>query len=132
MGRLKLITAVALSAVLVAGALPVASSLGQGGTLTLGKVKKNKRNGTAKVKANLPAAGKVVCKGKKVKKKSKSLAGAGSTRVKIVAKRKPDRKLEATGKLRVKFRCTFTPSNPGQYGPFTSSKKKRTKLIDKT
>jgi PII-like signaling protein len=128
MRRLKLAVVTVLSAALIAGAIPMVNAVAQG-TISFGGVKKNKKKGTAKLKVNLPVAGKVVCKGKKIKTAVKSRDAAGTVRVLIRAKGKAKTTLNRTGKVKVRFKCTFTPSNPGPYSPGSSSKKKRIKLI---
>ena len=53
--------------------------------------------------------GQVVVSGKKVKRKSKHAAGAGSVTLAIVAKGKALKQLNQKGKVKVKVTVTFTP-----------------------
>ena len=59
-----------------------------GGGFTLGKVKKNKKNGSAKLTVTTTTGGTLDLGGKKVKPTSTDVAGAGDTKLKIKAKGK--------------------------------------------
>jgi hypothetical protein len=90
-----------------------------------GKVKKNKRKGTAKLTVIVPGAGELdLAKTKKVKPKSKSAEGEGEEKLAIKSKGKSKRKLRRSGKARVRAEVTYTPSG-GE--PNTKTKKLKLK-----
>jgi hypothetical protein len=94
--------------------------------IKLGKLKKNRRKGTAKqiVKVPLPAAGKLILFGKGLKKKSKKVAGKAKVKMKVVPKGRKKAKLLDNGKVKVKVKVRYKPT-----GNSTVTKKKRAKLI---
>ena len=92
---------------------------------SFGKVKKNKRKGTAKLTVkNLPGPGELrLAKTKKVKGKEKTADEAGKEKLPIKPKGKAKKKLNRTGKAKVKAKVTYTPD-----GGEPNTKKKRLKL----
>lgn len=76
-----------------------------------GKVKLNKKKGTAKLSIPIGAPGKLVVSGKKIKKRSKKSAKKASTaRLPIVPKGAAVKALERGGKAKVKVKIAFTPT----------------------
>ena len=102
---------------------------GEGGAdasdFTLGKVKKNKKKGTAKLTVkNLPAPGELeLAKNKKVKGKEKT-ADAGKEKLPIKPKGKAKKKLNKRGKAKVKAEVSYTPD-----GGEPSTQEKKLKLV---
>jgi virginiamycin B lyase len=98
-------------------------SLGQD-DFSFGKVKRNKRKGTAKLPVNVPGAGGLaLAKTKKVKGADKAAAAAGSVKLPIKPKGKAKKKLNRKGKAKVKAEVTYSPQ-----GGTPSTKSKRVKL----
>jgi hypothetical protein len=101
-------------------------------TFTLGKVKRNKKKGTATINLTVPNPGELTGSGKGVKASSAGQAqtskavAAGPTKLLISAKGKKLKKLKKTGKVKLKVAITYTPTG-GQ--PNTQAKK--VKLIKK-
>jgi subtilisin-like proprotein convertase family protein len=83
-------------------------------TLTAGKPKLNKNNGTAVVPVTVADAGQLNLSGKGVKSasatKSKAVAGPGTVKLKVKAKGKAAKTLNSSGKATVKAKITFTPN----------------------
>jgi subtilisin-like proprotein convertase family protein len=83
-------------------------------SITAGKPKLNKHNGTAVVPVTVADAGNLTLSGKGVKsasaKESKAVAGPGTVKLKVKAKGKTAKKLNSTGKATVKVKITFTPT----------------------
>lgn len=75
-----------------------------------GKVKLNKKKGTAKLSVRAGAPGKLVVSGKKIKKRSKTAKAAGHVTIAILPKGKVMKALEKTGKAKVKVKLAYTPS----------------------
>jgi hypothetical protein len=107
------------------------NSLGPGGgdggdgddanDFSFGKVKKNKRKGTAKLTVNVPGAGELkLAKTKKVKADDESPEDAGKEKLAIKPKGKAKRKLNDKGRAKVNAEVTYTPDG-GE--PNTQSKK---------
>ena len=96
---------------------------------TLGKLKKNKKKGTATVGVKLPqpSAGTLTLKGKGLKKQTVPITGQAEVKLKIVAKSKAIKKaLKKKGKRKVKFEVTYTPT-----GNTPATQSRTTKLIKK-
>jgi predicted outer membrane repeat protein len=95
---------------------------------TLGKLKKNKKKGTAKLTVNLPLpdAGSVTLFGKGLKEKTKPVADTGIVKLKVATKGKARRKLRLNGKRKVKIKVTYTPT-----GNDPVTKKRKATLIDR-
>ena len=90
-----------------------------------GKVKLNKKKGTATVAVVVPGAGVVRLVGsKKVRKSSKTAKRAGTVKLLVKAKGKALRSLKSNGKVKVRARFTFAPT-----GGTPASKTKVVKLV---
>lgn len=76
----------------------------------IGKLKRNLRKGTAKVKVTVAGAGNVVLAGKRVKRLSRSAAGAGALWLPVKASGRARRSLLHKGKATLGLRITFTPT----------------------
>jgi hypothetical protein len=98
--------------------LNISSVLAPTNSFTLGKVARNQKKGTATITVeDVPNPGELVLAGKGVKRASASravvagtVATPGDVQLKIRAKGKKKRKLNETGKVKVKPIITFTPS----------------------
>jgi hypothetical protein len=96
---------------------------------SFGKLKRNKRNGTALLAVNLPGAGTVALTGDDVKQqppKDTGLTAPGVVKLKVKAAGNGLFKLRHTGKAKVKVTVTYTPIGD-LAAPNTQSK--RIKLI---
>ena len=99
---------------------------------SFGKLKKNKKRGTALLTVIVPGAGKLALSGKGLKAQrstgfaaaSRKVSAAGKVKLLIKAKGGKKRKLSRTGKLKVRAKVTFTPINGDP-----NTKSKRTKLL---
>ena len=91
---------------------------------SFGKLKRNKRNGTAKLAVNVPGAGEVVlAKSRTLKGTTKQAASEGTVKLTLKARGKAKRKLKRKGKAEVKAKVTYTPA-----GGEPNTKTKRVKL----
>jgi hypothetical protein len=79
--------------------------------LKLGKVKLNKKNGTAKLSIGVPSAGTLTVSGKGIAKVQRKPVGPKTLKITIKAKGKAKTKLASTGKAKVKVKVVFAPSN---------------------
>jgi hypothetical protein len=79
--------------------------------LKLGKVKLNKKNGTAKLPIGVPSAGTLTVSGKAIAKVQRKPTGPTTLKVTIKAKGKAKKKLSSTGKAKAKAKIVFQPSN---------------------
>jgi hypothetical protein len=79
--------------------------------LKLGKVKLNKKNGTAKLSIGVPSAGTLTVSGKGIVKVQRKPVGPKTLKITIKAKGKAKTKLASTGKAKVKAKIVFKPSN---------------------
>lgn len=100
-------------------------------SFTLGQVTRNKKRGTATLSVTLPNSGELTGSGKGVKVAraagavtSNAVTAPGTMTLTIRAKGKKKRKLNKTGKVRVKPNITFTPTGGN---PTTESKKLKLK-----
>ncbi len=92
---------------------------------SFGKVKKNKRRGTAKLTVNVPGAGELdLAKTKKVKADDESAEDAGKEKLAIKPKGKAKKKLNDKGKAKVTAEVTFTPD-----GGTPNTEDKKIKLV---
>lgn len=91
-----------------------------------GKVKKNRKNGTAKLQITVPGAGALKLAGKKVRSAKASAASAGKVTLTIRPKAKAKKVLKRRHRLKVSFTVKFTPT-----GGSASSKSKKLTLIRK-
>jgi predicted outer membrane repeat protein len=91
---------------------------------TFGKVKRNKKKGTAKLTVNVPCPGALeLAKTKKVKADDEAAEAAGDEKLKIKPKGKVKKTLREKGKAKVKAEVTYTPD-----GGETLTKSKKLKL----
>jgi hypothetical protein len=76
---------------------------------TLGKLKRNKKKGTAQqiVKVPLPAAGSVTISGKGMKTKTKQVTGAAKVKLPVIPKSKQRQQESRTGKVKLKAKITY-------------------------
>ena len=107
-------------------------------TFSFGKVKLNKKKGTATLPVNVPGPGTLVLTGKGLVKQrsadasspgrtlAKVVSAAGKVKLKIRSKGKKKRKLNHTGKVKVKAKVTYTPA-----GVAPNTKTKPIRLIKK-
>jgi hypothetical protein len=94
---------------------------GDANDFSFGKVKKNKRRGTAKLTVNIPGGGELeLAKTKKVKADDESAEDAGKEKLSIKPRGKAKKKLNTKGKAKVKAEVTFTL---GGGSPNTEDKK---------
>jgi hypothetical protein len=96
---------------------------------TLGAITRNKKKGTATITATVPNPGELTASGKGVKTAgaatiSKAIPAPGATTLLIKAKGKKKRKLNDTGKVKLKAAITFTPIGGD---PSTQSRKLKLK-----
>jgi YVTN family beta-propeller protein len=91
-----------------------------------GKVKKNRKNGTAKLQVQVPAAGVLKLSGKKIRSGKVKAAKAGKVTLTIRAKTKANKALKLHHRLKVRITVKFTPT-----GGTASSKNKKLTLIRK-
>jgi hypothetical protein len=75
-----------------------------------GKVKLNKRKGTAKLQVSLPDAGTIVLSGKQIKTVKRGVLAAGTFSLTITPTGKLAHKLKLTGKAKATAKVTFTPT----------------------
>jgi hypothetical protein len=95
-------------------------------TLKLGKLKRNKKKGTAKqiVFLPLPDAGTVTIKGKGLKTKTRKVTGAKKVKLPVIAKGKKRKALNQTGKAKLKAKVTYQPT-----GNAVKTLKRKLKLL---
>jgi Bacterial Ig domain len=90
-----------------------------------GKVKKNKRKGTAKLTVKVPGPGELdLAKTKKVKQKDKRADAVGQEKLRIKPRRAAKQKLAAQGKAKVNAKVTYTP-----HGGSPNTEDKKIKLV---
>ena len=78
--------------------------------IKLGKVKFNKKKGTAKLSVTVPGPGELSLTGQGVAKQKKSLKAAATAKLLVKAKGKKRKKLNTAGKAKLKAKVTFTPA----------------------
>jgi hypothetical protein len=80
--------------------------------LKLGKVKKNRKKGTATLTVTLPtpSAGVLALTGKGLKKQTKSITGQASVKLTVATRGGAAKSLRKKGKRKVKFEVTYTPT----------------------
>ena len=94
---------------------------------SFGKVKLNKKKGTAKLPVKVPGPGKVVLvKTSKVKNDQKTAKKAGTVKLKVRAANKAKLKLKLRGKAKVKAKVKYTPD-----GGESATKSKQVQLKKK-
>jgi hypothetical protein len=82
----------------------------RGENLTLGKLKRNKRKGTAKLTVSVANPGELTMRAKGTKTARRTVAAAGKLKLKVKPKGKAKRKLRRTGKVKVRLRVEHAPS----------------------
>jgi hypothetical protein len=94
--------------------------------LTLGKLKRNQKAGTAQqvVLLPLPDAGTLTISGKGLKTKTKNVADTGRVKLKVVPKGKKRAQENRTGKVKLKAKITYKPT-----GNATKTLKRKVKLL---
>jgi hypothetical protein len=105
-------------------------------TFSFGKVKRNKRNGTATLAVTVPGPGTLDLSGKGVKSQraariaraigARAVAVAGKVKLTVKPKGKAKKRLDQSGTAKVKVRVTYTPT-----GGAANTQPKRVKLIKK-
>jgi hypothetical protein len=99
---------------------------------TFGKLKLNKKNGTATLKVSVPGAGTLTAKDakkkapKRIRKTTAAAAGAGVATLRLKATKAGKRKLKESGKLQFKLSVTFTPTGGAAAAQTFSGKLKLT------
>ena len=80
--------------------------------LTLGKLKKNKKNGTATLLVTLPqpSVGSLTLHGKGLKSQTVAITGKAQVKLKIATTGKAKKGLRKKGKRKVKIEVTYTPT----------------------
>jgi hypothetical protein len=77
---------------------------------TFGKVKKNRKKGTAKLTVKVPGPGELeLAKTNRVKADKEEAAAEGKEKLRVKSRRKARLKLNRKGKAKVKAKVTFTP-----------------------
>ncbi len=79
-------------------------------SFTFGKVKLDKRKGTATLQVNVPDAGTIVLSGKQIKTVKRGALAAGTVSLTVTPKGKLAHKLKLTGKAKATAKVTFTPT----------------------
>jgi hypothetical protein len=95
--------------------------------ITLGKLARDKKAGTASLPVTVPGAGTLALAGKRVVARQLAATGAGTLPLKVKAKGAAKRKLNRTGKVTVTVSVTFTPTG-GVAKTVTKKVKLRKKL----
>jgi dipeptidyl aminopeptidase/acylaminoacyl peptidase len=80
-----------------------------GNHFSFGKLKLNKKKGTATLIVNVPGAGSLVLGGKGVKKASVQAKGPGNVTLPVKASGKAKKKLDELGKVKLALKVSFTP-----------------------
>ena len=101
---------------------------------SFGKLKRNRRNGTATLSVNVPGPGTLALTGKGLVEQrpgdralrtvAKAVSAPGTVKLTVRSKGKKNRKLNRTGKVSVKAKVTFT-----NIGGFQLTEAKRIKLV---
>jgi hypothetical protein len=77
---------------------------------TLGKARRNVRRGTAILTAIVPNPGRLTVSGRGLKRTGKTVTAPGRVRLLIGARGRKKRKLNETGRVRVRPKITYTPT----------------------
>ncbi|HSI81294.1 MAG TPA: hypothetical protein VK919_11670 [Solirubrobacterales bacterium] len=75
----------------------------------LGKAKRKRKRGTARLPATVPGEGRLVLRGRAVRRSRASTARARTVRLRVKPRGRKLRRLEATGRARVRVKVTFRP-----------------------
>jgi hypothetical protein len=93
---------------------------------SFGKVKRNRKRGTAKLTVIVPGPGELdLAKTKKVKQAEKRAEAAGNVKLRIKPRRKAKRKLNRNGKAKLKANVTYTPAGGDPNTKFKKLKLKK-------
>jgi hypothetical protein len=105
-----------------------AAELQPSNVFTLGKLKRNKKKGTATLTVNLPqpSSGTLTLEGKGLKRKIAAIAGEATKRFKVASKGGVRKALRKRGKRKVKIKVTYTPT-----GNASATLTRKTKLVRK-
>ena len=103
--------------VTVTSADPAGSTVSTGGTISiapiyglkLGKHKRNRKRGIVRLTVIVPGPGKVVVRGRGVKRKQRRAAKAGRVTIPVISKGKWLKRLNRKGKARIRVIVSFTP-----------------------
>ena len=76
---------------------------------TIGKLRKNRKRGTATLSVTIPEPGTIVASGKGIRKATARAAKAGVVKVLLKASGKGLKKLNKNGKLKTKLKVAYTP-----------------------
>lgn len=79
-------------------------------TFTFGKLKRNKKKGTALLTVNTPGPGTVLLFGKGIKTENGATGEQQSYTLRVIPKGKTKKKLRKAGQVKVKVKITFTPN----------------------
>jgi Tol biopolymer transport system component len=90
-------------------ATPISSK--PGNHFSFGKLKLNKKKGTATLIVKVPSAGSLVLAGKGVKKASAQAKGPGNMTLPVKAAGKAEKKLDELGKLKLALKVSFAPGS---------------------
>lgn len=86
----------------------------------LGKLKRNKRRGTATMTVRVGSAGVLTAAGKRVRPQRREVAAAANLKIPVVAKGKVAKRLRRTGRAKVSVKVSFLP-NGGQLATFSKT-----------
>lgn len=100
------------------------SSAAPSNEFTLGKPKRNKKKGTAKLPATVPGPGTLVLEGEGLKSVTEEVGAAGEVKLAVKPKGKAKGRLKDKGKAKVDPEVTFTPT-----GGDPNTQDKKIKLI---
>lgn len=105
---------------------PLAGPPAPSNAFGFGKVKRNKKAGTAELTVEVPGPGTLVLRGKSVVKKSRVSTRAGKLKLLVESKGGAKRKLGRAGKATVNIKVTFRPD-----GGVPRTRKKTIKLVER-
>jgi virginiamycin B lyase len=97
------------------------------GALTITKITKNKKRGTASLVVHAPGAGEVDLAGKSLKPAASTVDTAGDVTLRVKTKGKASKKLNQVGNSKVKLTLSFIPKGGGQ----TENVSQKLKLVKK-
>jgi hypothetical protein len=101
--------------------LNVSAVLEPTSSISLGRISRNKKRGTATLEATVPNPGDLTVGGNGVKA-SQSTVGGGTVKLKIRAKGKKKRRLTETGKVKLNLAITYTPNGGNSSTDFAKVK----------
>jgi hypothetical protein len=90
--------------------LEAASAAPPSNEFTIGKPKRNKHKGTAKLPVTVPGPGTLLLAGSNLKQVTKEVGAAGEVRLRVKPKGKTKHRLSDKGKAKVDPEVTFTPT----------------------